>query len=113
MRRSSSASLVSYKMSLREKRKGGASWGLIISMHGGEKLNLEQIRALLQASQEVRFAGHRRVEGYAWVGKTLRQQGYAKQPREAKGLLRTYLLKSTPFPSYSKSGHSPKRPGSP
>lgn len=35
-------------MSLTEK--GGASWGLIISMQGGEKLSLEQIRALLQAS---------------------------------------------------------------
>jgi len=64
-------------------------------MQGGEKLSLEQIRALLKASQEVRFAGHRRAEVYAWVGKTLREQGYAKQPREAKGLLRTYLLKMT------------------
>jgi len=64
-------------------------------MQGGEKLSLEQIRALLKASQEVRFAGHRRAEVYAWVGKTLREQGYAKQPREAKGLLRTYLVKMT------------------
>ena len=46
-------------------------------MQGGEKLSLEQIRALLKASQEVRFAGHRRAEVYAWVGKTLREQGYA------------------------------------
>ena len=33
-------------------------------MQGGEKLSLEQIRALLEASQEVRFGGHRREEIY-------------------------------------------------
>ena len=64
-------------------------------MQGGEKLSLEQIRALLQASQEVRFAGHGRAEVYAWIGKTLREHDYAKQTREAKGLLRTYVLKMT------------------
>jgi len=47
------------------KGKGGASWGLIIGMQGGEKLSLEQIRALRQASQEVRFLGHGRAEVYA------------------------------------------------
>ena len=36
-------------------------------MQGGEKLSLEQIRALMQASQEVRFAGHGRAEVYAWI----------------------------------------------
>ena len=64
-------------------------------MQGGEKLSLEQIRALLEASQEVRFAGHSREEIYDWVGKTLREHDYAKQGREAKGLLRSYLAKMT------------------
>jgi hypothetical protein len=64
-------------------------------MQGGEKLSLEQIRALLGASQEVRFAGHSREEIYAWVGKTLREHDYAKQGREGKGLLRSYLAKMT------------------
>jgi hypothetical protein len=53
-------------------------------MHGGEKLSLEQIRALLEAA-EVRFAGHSRVEIYEWIEKTLREHDYAKQGREAKG----------------------------
>ena len=79
------------------KGKGGASWGLIISMQGGEKLSLEQIRALLQASQEVRFAGHGRAEVYAWIDKTLSEQHYSQQSREDKGLLRTYVLKMTGF----------------
>ncbi len=37
-----------------------ARWGLIISMEDGERLSLEQIRAFLDASQEVRFQGKRR-----------------------------------------------------
>jgi hypothetical protein len=64
-------------------------------MQGGEKLSLEQIRALLAASQEVRFAGHGRAEVYAWIGQTLCEQQYGQQGREAKGLLRTYVLKMT------------------
>jgi len=66
-------------------------------MQGGEKLSLEQIRALLQASQEVRFAGHGRAEVYAWIDKTLSEQHYSQQSREDKGLLRTYVLKMTGF----------------
>jgi transposase InsO family protein len=64
-------------------------------MQGGEKLKLEQIRALLEASQEVRFAGHSREDIYEWVEKTLREHDYRKQNREAKGLLRVYLAKMT------------------
>ena len=64
-------------------------------MHGGEKLSLEQIRALLEASQEVRFTGHSRADIYDWIGKTLREHDYAKQGREAKGLLRSYVAKMT------------------
>ena len=64
-------------------------------MQGGERLSLEQIRALLEASQEVRFTGHSRTEIYEWIGKTLREHDYAKQCREAKGLLRSYVAKMT------------------
>ena len=64
-------------------------------MQGGEKLSLEQIRALLEASQEVRVAGRSREETCDWVGKTLREYDYAKQGREGRGLLRSYLAKMT------------------
>jgi transposase len=64
-------------------------------MQGGEKLSLDQIRALLEASQEVRFTGHSRDDIYDWVGKTLREHDYANQGREAKGLLRSYVAKMT------------------
>ena len=64
-------------------------------MQGGEKLSLEQIRALLEASEAVRFTGHSRTEIYDWVGKTLREHDYTKLGREAKGLLRSYVAKMT------------------
>ena len=64
-------------------------------MEGGEKLGLEQIRALLEARQVVQFAGHGQEEIYEWFGKTLREHDYAKQGREAKGLLRNYVAKMT------------------
>lgn len=64
-------------------------------MQGGEKLSLEQIQALLEASQEVRFAGHSREDIYDWTGKTLREHDYAKQGREGKGVLRRYVAKMT------------------
>jgi len=64
-------------------------------MQGGEKSSLEQIQGLLEASQEVRFTGHSREEIYEWVGKTLREHDYARQGREAKGVLRSYVAKMT------------------
>ena len=38
-------------------------------MKRGEKLSLEQMRALLEASQEVCFTGHNRGNIYDWAGK--------------------------------------------
>ena len=64
-------------------------------MQGGEKLSLEQIRALLEATEDLRFAGHSREEGYGWIEATLNRHGYRKQGREVKGLPRDYILKMT------------------
>ena len=64
-------------------------------MQGGEKLNLDQIRALLKATVELRFAGHSRQEVYGWIEATLNEHGYRKQSREAKGVLREYISKIT------------------
>jgi transposase InsO family protein len=64
-------------------------------MQDGETLSLEQIRALLEASEEVRFRGKRRQEVYDWIARLLRQQGYRKQGKEVRGLLRRYVAKMT------------------
>ena len=60
-------------------------------MQQAEKLSLEQIRAFLQASQEVRFQATQRQEIYEWVTRTICYQEYWKQKRSTKGLLRQYI----------------------
>src|SRR5258708_18599967 len=64
-------------------------------MENTEKLSLEQIRAFLQASQEVRFEATRRQEIYEWMTRTICYQEYWKQKRTRKGLLRQYIAMST------------------
>jgi transposase InsO family protein len=64
-------------------------------MQDGEKLSLEQIRAFLEASGEVHFAGKRRREVYEWITRLLRQQGYRTQGKVVRGLLRRYVAKMT------------------
>ena len=68
--------------------------GLIISMQNGERLSL-QIRMFLAASDEFRFEANNREEVYGWVTRTLVEQEYGRQKREAKGLLRRYVAKMT------------------
>ncbi|MBZ5728449.1 MAG: hypothetical protein LAP87_26135, partial [Acidobacteriia bacterium] len=63
-------------------------------MQAPEKLSLEQIRAFLEGSNEVRFEGRNR-EVYGWVNQTLRQQHYEELKRRGRGLVRRYLGKMT------------------
>jgi len=64
-------------------------------MKNGERLNQEQIRAFLAASEGFRFEANNREEVYIWVTRTLVEQEYGVQKREAKGLLRSYVEKMT------------------
>jgi transposase InsO family protein len=64
-------------------------------MKNGERLSLEQIRTFLSASEEFRFEANNREELYGWVTRTLLEQDYGGQKREAKGLLRNYVGKMT------------------
>jgi transposase InsO family protein len=68
---------------------------LIINMQDGEKLSPEQIRAFLQASEEVQFQGKRRQEVYDWISLLLRRQDYRSQGKVVRGLLRSYVAKMT------------------
>lgn len=62
-------------------------------MRNAERLSLDQIRAWLEANEEVDCEGGDRQEVYEWVTRVLCQQEYWKQGRAAKGLLRRYLAK--------------------
>src|SRR5580658_9765465 len=64
-------------------------------MDDSEAGSLEQIRAFLAGSGEVRFAGQRRAEVYGWVAKTLMRHQYASLARPGKGLVRRYLARMT------------------
>jgi len=64
-------------------------------MENGERLSLEQIRAWVEAGEEVRFHSQDRGELYEWVNQTLRQQDYGRLKRGGKGLVRRYLAKMT------------------
>ena len=64
-------------------------------MEGGEKLSLEQIRAFLTTSQDVKFEGKGRKEIYGFIGQVLRHHDYERLRRRSKGLLKQYLSKMT------------------
>jgi hypothetical protein len=64
-------------------------------MEDSDKLSLEQIRAFLDASQEVDFLACDRAELYGWVERTLRHHDYPNLARCAKGLVRGYVAKMT------------------
>jgi transposase InsO family protein len=64
-------------------------------MDDTEATSLEQIRAFLAGSGEVRFAGQRREEVYDWVEKTLVRLQYASLDKPGKGLVRQYLTRMT------------------
>jgi transposase InsO family protein len=64
-------------------------------MDDSEAVNLEQIRAFLAGSGEVRFAGLRRPEVYSWVERTLVRHEYARLGRVGKGLVRRYVARMT------------------
>jgi hypothetical protein len=64
-------------------------------MDDSEATSLEQIRAFLAGSGEVRFAGQRREEVYSWVERTLVRHQYASLDRPGKGLIRRYLARMT------------------
>ena len=64
-------------------------------MQTGQKVSLEQIRAFLEASDEVAFEGCDRGQVYAWVERTLREQNWSELKRDSRGLVRRYLAKMT------------------
>jgi len=64
-------------------------------MQAGERMSLEQIQALLEASEEVEFTARNKEEVYGWVNQTLRQIRYQELKRSGRGLVRRYVAKMT------------------
>jgi transposase InsO family protein len=68
---------------------------LIVRVETGQGLSLEQIRAFLEASDEVAFEGRNREEVYGWVNRVLEEHKYEKLGRAERGWLRRYVEKMT------------------
>ena len=68
---------------------------MIVKVETGQGLSLEQIRAFLEASDEVAFEGRNRGEVYGWVNRVLEEHKYDKLGRAERGLLRRYVEKIT------------------
>ncbi len=66
-----------------------------VSVHQAEKLSLEGIRRLVEASEEIRFKGANRGQVYGWVERVLVEHEYAQQGKVGRGLLRRYIEKMT------------------
>ena len=64
-------------------------------MEKAERLSLEEIRRLLEASEGIRFAGVKRAQVYSWIELVLCEQEYASQGKASRGLLRRYIEKIT------------------
>jgi transposase InsO family protein len=58
-------------------------------------LSAAQIRRFLAASDGIRFSGAGRSGVYRWVEETLQRYAYSRQSKEARGLLREFLIKMT------------------
>ena len=85
-------------MFLTQDEPGGANracWVLIVKMQAAEGISLEDIRAFLEASDEVEFRARNKEELYGWVNQTLRHLHYAKLKRSERGLVRRYVAKMT------------------
>jgi hypothetical protein len=64
-------------------------------MDDSDATSLEQIRAFLAGSAEVRFTGQRREQVYAWTERTLVRHRYSIMTRQEKGLVRRYIARMT------------------
>jgi transposase InsO family protein len=68
---------------------------LTIKVNYKPGMSLDDIRAVLQASERVHFEGEKKEEVYAWVGACLGEQNWVALGRTARGWVRRYLEKMT------------------
>src|SRR2546421_529892 len=66
-----------------------------VTMGSAKILSAEQIRRFLEASEGLDFSGADRAGAYQWIEQTLQRYHYAEQSKEARGVLREFLVKTT------------------
>jgi hypothetical protein len=88
-----------------EGGSGLACWELTVNLENGERLSLEQIRALLEACQEVRFEAANRQEVYDWVTRVCDCPGPRGHWHGDRALVPLYQVRSCRLPP-DRSGRS-------
>ena len=68
---------------------------MTVTMGSAKLLSPPQLRLFLQASQGIDFNGTDRTGVYEWVEETLQRYHYSRQSKEARGVLREFLVKMT------------------
>jgi hypothetical protein len=58
-------------------------------------LSAAEIRRFLQASKGIEFSGTDRSGVYRWIEETLQRYRYSRQSKEARGVLREFIIKMT------------------
>ena len=68
---------------------------MTVIMGNAKLLSAAEIRRFLDASQGIDFDGTERGGVYQWIEETLQRYGYSRQSKEARGVLREFIVKMT------------------
>lgn len=70
-------------------------WSMTLTMGNTKLLSPAEIRRFLKASEGIDFTGTERSGVYQWIEETLQRYRYSRQSKEARGLLREFIVKMT------------------
>jgi transposase InsO family protein len=70
-------------------------WSMTMTMGNPKLLSPVEIRQFLKASEGIDFAAADRAGVYRWIEETLQRYRYSRQSKEARGVLREFLVKMT------------------
>ena len=68
---------------------------MTVTMGDAKLLSAAEIRRFLEASRGIDFSGTERGGVYQWIEETLQRYRYSRQSKEARGVLREFLIKMT------------------
>ena len=68
---------------------------MTVTMGNAKLLSAAEIRRFLKASEGIDFTGTERAGVYPWIEETLQRYRYSRQSKEARGVLREFLIKMT------------------
>jgi transposase InsO family protein len=70
-------------------------WSMTMTMGNPKLLSPAEIRRFLKASEGIDFSATERSGVYQWIEETLQRYRYSRQSKEARGVVREFLVKMT------------------